>query len=173
MTPDTESGGFDAKQARLENPSGWVKLTHYETVRLLIDALLESPPNHHFNKSELERRTGLSREAIRQHLPFLIELGVVEEVHNESWTEYRLNDDGKVTKELFELSSAVNSVLSGEPKNVQDEPRVTLDDLPDKENEPDRGFIGSPDQVDNSRREIADDDLIDQPPGHIGAINAD
>jgi DNA-binding transcriptional ArsR family regulator len=113
------TSGFDAKQARLDDPSGWIELTRYQTVRLLIDALLESSPNHQFNKSELERRTGMSRESIREHIPRLIELGIIEEVENGGWPEYRLNDDGKVTKELFELNSAVNSVLAGESKESQ------------------------------------------------------
>lgn len=167
MAPEAHGGGFDPKQDRLENPSGWVKLTRYETVRLLVDALLESPPDHQFNKSELERRTGLSREAIREHLPFLVELGVVEEVDSSDWAEYRLNDDGKVTKELLELNSAVNSVLSGEPKNVQKQPRVKLSDIDERKDEPERDSMESLDQIDNSTRELTDDNLIDQPPTEL------
>lgn len=117
---------FDAKQTRLEHPSGWLSLTRFQTTRLLIDALLESPPGHPFNKSELQRRTGMSRDSIREHLPFLVELGIVEEIDEGGWPEYVLNDDGKVTQELFELNSAVNSVLSGEKKNVNTGPEIDL-----------------------------------------------
>lgn len=171
----TSEADFDVKQSRLDDPSGWIRLTRYETVRLLVDALLEAPPDYQFNKSELERRSGVSTEAIRQHLSSLIEMGVVEEVESSEWPEYRLNDDGKVTKELFELNSAVNSVLGGEPKNVQDQtgPSVTLKDARDDDAEFDRNaIVTSIEDVDNSTRETQDDTLIDHPPKQIRA-NAD
>lgn len=168
---------FDIKQSRLDNPSAWVKLTHYESVRLIIDALLEAPPDYQFNKSELKRRTGLSREAIREHLPLLIELGVVREVDTEAWPEYQLNTDGKVTKELFALNSALNSVLSGESKTVdQNGPmQVPVDELDtDSDDSHDTGstFTGVS-EVDNSTRERDDDDLVDSPPSGVASINAD
>ena len=106
------------KRSRLDHPSGWLEITRYETVRLLIDALLEVPPDHRFNKSALQRRTGVSRESIREHLPLLVECGILIEHDSGPWPEYQLNSDGKVTKELFALNSAVNSVLAGEPKNA-------------------------------------------------------
>lgn len=174
MTSNGETE-FDVKQSRLNDPSGWIRLTRYETVRLLVDALLEAPPEYQFNKSELERRAGVSTEAIRKHLPTLIEMGVVEEVEGSGWTEYRLNDDGKVTKELFELNSAVNSVLGGEPKNVQDQagPSVTLKGSRDEDDESDRNaLVMDVEGVDNSNRDARDDTLIDHPPNQI-PVNAD
>ncbi len=170
----SEESGFDAKQARLNNSSGWVELTRYQTVRLLIDALLESSPGHKFNKSELERRTGMSRESIREHIPRLVELGVIEEVSDGGWAEYRLNDDGKVTKELFELNSAANSVLSGGQKNIETEHKketkipesayrevilgrdALLESGSDPENIPD-----------NTGNVSSDDDLIEEPPDRV------
>jgi len=174
MTSNDETE-FDMKQSRLDNPSGWIALTRYETVRLLVDALLEAPPEYQFNKSELERRTGVSAEAIRKHLPTLIEMGIVEEVEGSEWPEYRLNDDGKVPKELFELNSAVNSVLGGEPKNVQDQtgPSVTLKGTRNDDDEFDRSaLVVDVEGVDNSNRKSRDDTLIDYPPSQIPA-NAD
>jgi DNA-binding transcriptional ArsR family regulator len=174
MTSD--ESGFDAKQARLSKSSGWLELTRYQTVRLLIDALLESSPGHKFNKSELERRTGMSRESIRKHIPRLIELGVIEEVDDGGWPEYQLNDDGKVTKELFELNSAANSVLSGGQKDVEVESegetevpdsaqrvvtigRDTLSEFgPEPENMPD-----------NSDDRQPDNDLVAEPPQRAGS----
>lgn len=174
MPTDSGSSEFDMKQSRLDNPSGWIELTRYETVRLLIDALLEAPPGYQFNKSELERRTGVSREAIRTHLPRLIELGVVERQESGEWPEYQLNDDGKVTKELFELNSAVNSVLSGEPKSMDEDVAVpiTLDDFGDDAEG--RGSDLRPPfgDIDNSSRDDRDDDLIDQPPTESSPSNA-
>lgn len=110
--------GFDVKQNRLDHPTGWMALTRYETVRFIIDALLESSPGHKFNKSELARRTGLSREAIRDRIDFLVEIGVVNELSQSGWAEYELNDDGRVTTELFQLNNAVNAVLSGQSKDL-------------------------------------------------------
>lgn len=168
---------FDMKQSRLNDPSAWVKLTRYESVRLIIDALLEAPPDYQFNKSELKRRTGLSREAIREHLPLLIELGVVQKVDTEAWPEYELNDEGKVTKELFALNNALNSVLSGESKTVNQDQKVQIpiDDLDidfsDDENT-DEPFTRIS-EADNSTREDNSDDLVDSPPSGVALINAD
>ncbi|WP_460922713.1 winged helix-turn-helix domain-containing protein [Salinarchaeum chitinilyticum] len=172
--PTEDGSEFDMKQSRLDNPSGWIELTRYETVRLLIDALLEAPPGYQFNKSELERRTGVSREAIREHLPRLIELGIVERLESGAWPEYQLNDDGKVTKELFELNSAVNSVLSGEPKSIDEDVRmpITLDDF-GGDNDEGRSDLHPPfEDIDNASRDDRDDDLIDQPPAGLSTTNA-
>jgi len=172
----SEDGGeFDVKQSRLDDPSGWMKLTRYETVRLLIDALLEAPPEYKFNKSELARRTGLSKESVRQHLPLLVEMGIVEEIEGSEWAEYQLNDDGKVTKELFQLNSAANSVLSGEPKNVANKtaPAVSFKDPNEDNDEFDKKeLVADIDGVDNYRRDDSGDTLIDSPPTKVLA-NAD
>ena len=174
----TSTGGdeFDMKESRLAQPSGWIKLTRYETVRLVIDALLEAPPEYRFNKSELARRAGVSTEAIREHLDTLIDLGVVEEVDGSEWPEYQLNDEGKVTKELFELNSAVNSVLAGEPKNVQNNGSlsVIINEVDaDEGSGYDRSISASAvEWMDNSNRETQHDTLVDRPPNQIPA-NAD
>lgn len=172
MAPSGEPE-FDVKQSRLDEPSGWIRLTRYETVRLIVDALLEAPPEYQFNKSELARRAGVSTEAVRNHLSTLIDMGVIEEKEGSGWSEYRLNDDGKVTKELFELNSAVNSVLSGEAKNVQQQsiPSVTLEDLDDENNDKrDSGpMLGNFEVVDNSKRNAQNDTLVDSPPNRVPA----
>lgn len=110
---------FDMKQNRLERPTGWMKLTRYETVRFIVDALLESSPDHKFNKSELSRRTGMSREAIREHIPLLIDLGVVNKITDSGWAEYQLNGRNRVTKELLGLNSAINAIEAGQTKNLK------------------------------------------------------
>lgn len=125
-TDEAEDLDIDIKQHRLEHPSGWMALVRYETVRLLIDALLESPPGTKFNKSELSRRTGSSRNSIQDHIGLLVELGVVDEIKDSGWAEYRLNDKGRVTTELFELNNAVNAVLSGQSKDIRSGPAVSL-----------------------------------------------
>lgn len=118
MTSNDDTG-FDVKQNRLDRPTGWMKIARYETVRFIIDALIESPPDHKFNKSELSRRTGMSREAIREHLPLLIELGIVNEIDESGWAEYELNDNGRVTKELLQLNNAVNAVEAGQSREIE------------------------------------------------------
>lgn len=121
-----EETDFDVKNHRLESPSGWMKLVRYETVRYLVDALLESPPGMEFNKSELSRRTGMSRNSIKDHIDLLVDLGIVNELDDSGWEEYRLNDEGRVTIELFELNSAVNAVLAGQNKDLEKGPEVNL-----------------------------------------------
>lgn len=172
-----ETSDFDTKQSRLDDPSGWLKLTRYESVRLIIDALLEAPPDYRFNKSELTRRSGLSREAIREHIPLLVELGVVREVDTEAWQEYELNSNGKVTKELFELNSALNSVLSGESKTIEQDDTVSiaidgLDTGSGDDGDNDSLFTRFLDR-NNSTRKTDEDDLIDKPPSGVPPINAD
>lgn len=121
-----ENNEIDVKKHRLEHPSGWMTLVRYETIRFLIDALLETPPDGKLNKSELSRRTGMSRNSISSHIELLVDLGVVSEVDDSGWAEYKLNDSGRVTTELFELNSAVNAVLTGQSKNIREELEVSL-----------------------------------------------
>lgn len=172
-----ETAGSDMKQARLNNPSAWMTLTRYESVRLMIDALLEAPPDYQFNKTDLRRRTGLSREAIREHLPLLVELGVIQEVDSESWPEYKLRTGGKVTKELFALNSALNSVLSGGAKTVE---QTGSPDVPLKESSTEQtdshdtdttllGNLG----VDNATRDRTGDSYVESPPSGGPPANAD
>lgn len=123
---ETGATDFDVKEHRFEDPSGWMRLVRYETTRFLVDALLEAPPGMAFNKSELSRRTGMSRNSIQDHVDLLVDLGVVEELDDSGWAEYRLNDAGRVTVELFELNSAVNAVLSGRSKDVEARPEPDL-----------------------------------------------
>ncbi|WP_436933716.1 winged helix-turn-helix domain-containing protein [Halovenus marina] len=175
MTNDSSSDDFDVKKSRLEtNPSGWMTLTRYETVRLIVDALLEAPPGYQFNKSELERRAGVSREAIREHIPLLIELGVVEEIDNGAWAEYQLNDDGKVTRQIFQLNNAANSVLAGERKNVRSKPIPAVEEAIQIDEEATHHVFQGEDEV---KREIgaqtgASDELIDLPPSQRSVTNA-
>lgn len=129
---DSEGGfvrEFDAKQARKDHPTGWMHLTRYPTTRFIIDTVLESGPSHEFNKSELSRRTGMTRDSIREHLPKLIELGVIEEIDDGGWAEYQLNEQGRVTQALFNLNNAVNAVLAGQSKNMPQHPEIRIDQI--------------------------------------------
>ena len=124
MTADSSSETSEIermKRLHRENPSAWMELVDNQTLPLVIDALLESPPNREFNKTELGKHAGVSRESIRKHLDILLKFGIMEEVPDTSPTCYRLNDKGIVTKELFELKSALNQAGTSENKNISQE----------------------------------------------------
>lgn len=113
--PESES----IKSRRRANPSSWLELTDNQTLPLVVDALLDSPPGKEYNKTELANFAGVSRESVREHIETLLKFGIVEEVDDTTPTRYRLNDHGKATVSLFELNSALNSVASGEKENVE------------------------------------------------------
>ena len=108
-TDDSDSTQTDMKQLRRENPSAWLELTDNQTLPLIIDALLDSPPGREFNKKELGDHAGVSRESVRRYVDTLLRFNIVEEVASTNPRRYRLNDDGKVTRVLFELQSALNA----------------------------------------------------------------
>jgi len=43
----------EKKELRKEHPSGWLYLTQHDAIPILVDALLDLPPNREFNKTEL------------------------------------------------------------------------------------------------------------------------
>jgi len=105
----SDSDRRNATQSRRENPSAWLELTDNQTLPLVVDALLDSPPGREFNKKELGDHAGVSRESVRKYVDTLLKFNVVEEVADTNPQRYRLNDDGKATRALFELQSALNA----------------------------------------------------------------
>lgn len=101
----------ETKELRREHPSGWLYLTQYDAVPILVDALLDLPPNREFNKTELAEHAGVTRQTVGNYIDLLIEVELVEEVPNTSPRRYRVADSD-VVRELFELNSALNSVSS-------------------------------------------------------------
>lgn len=97
------------KELRLEHPSGWLELTRYDGVPIVVDALLDLPPHREFNKSELAAHAGVTRQTVSRHADRLVELNVIEPVVETTPTRYRLAD-GDVVKQLFELNTALNAV---------------------------------------------------------------
>lgn len=112
------NSGHNQEGGRRTEPSPWLELTGNQTLPKVVDALLDAPPGKEFNKKELGDFAGVSRESIRAYIDVLVGFGIMEEVPDSSPTRYRLNDRGKVTVELFELNSALNSVASGEAKII-------------------------------------------------------
>ena len=99
----------EKKDLRKEHPSGWLYLTKNDAIPILVDALLDLPPNREFNKSEFAEHAGVTRQTVGNYTDLLLEVELIEEVPNTSPRRYRVADSN-VVRELFELNSALNSV---------------------------------------------------------------
>lgn len=97
------------KQLRKEHPSGWLYLTQHDAVPILVDALLDLPPNREFNKTEFAEHAGVTRQTVGNYTDLLLEVELVETVPDTSPQRYRVADS-EVVRELFEFNSALNSV---------------------------------------------------------------
>lgn len=96
------------KQTRLDNPSGWLALTRHEAVPILVDALLDWPPDREFTVTEFARHAGVVRQTVSAHVDTLIDVGLVERIPETTPQRYRLAE-GEVTRLLFELNAAINA----------------------------------------------------------------
>ena len=116
--PSTDDQSDDRKtkaRSRLNHPTGFLLLTKHDSVPIIIDALLCSPPRREFNKTELADHAGVSRQSVTNHIDLLLALDVLEEVPNSSPTRYRMPRSA-VVEELFELNSARNAAgMENEP----------------------------------------------------------
>lgn len=97
----------DTKAARLEHPSGFLKLTRHESVPIIVDAILDLPPRREFNKSELAEHAGVTRQTVGAHTDLLVDLDVLEPVPDTSPRRYRVAESD-VVEELFALNGALN-----------------------------------------------------------------
>ena len=109
MSSIEERPETDKKALRLEHPSGWLQLTQHDAIPILVDALLDFPPNREFNKTEFADHAGVTRQTVGNYTELLRELELIETVPNTSPTRYRVADSD-VVRELFELNSALNAV---------------------------------------------------------------
>jgi DNA-binding transcriptional ArsR family regulator len=98
----------ETKQARLNNPSGWLYLTQHESIPLLVDALLDWPPDREFTVREFADHAGVVRQTVSRYINVLVDVGLIETVPETYPQRYRLTDSA-VTRELFELNSAINA----------------------------------------------------------------
>ncbi|WP_435099475.1 hypothetical protein [Halorubrum sp. N11] len=96
------------KELRKEHPSGWLHLTQHDAVPILVDALLDLPPNREFNKTEFAEHAGVTRQTVGNYTDLLLEVELIEEVPKTSPRRYKVADSD-VVRELFELNSALNS----------------------------------------------------------------
>ena len=97
------------KELRKEHPSGWLYLTQHDAIPILVDALLDLPPNREFNKTELAAHAGVTRQTVGNYTDLLCEVELIEDVPNTSPRRYRVADSD-VVRERFALISALNSV---------------------------------------------------------------
>ena len=109
-SPVREAGETDTKEQRLEHPSGLLYLLQYEGVPILLDAVLDLPPEREFNKTEFADHAGVTRQTVGNYIDLLLETRVVEEVPETTPQRYRVTESD-VVRELYELNSALNSVL--------------------------------------------------------------
>jgi len=93
----------------MEHPSGWLYLTQHDAVPILVDALLDLPPNREFNKTEFAEHAGVTRQTVGNYTELLLEVELIEEVPDTSPRRYRVSDSN-VVQELFALNSALNNV---------------------------------------------------------------
>jgi putative transposase len=99
----TSTGAFIGNADRLNH-----ERREYESVPILIDAILTLPPGREFNKTELAEHAGVTRQTVSNYIDVLLETEVVEEVPNASPRRYRVVKSD-VVQELFELNSALNT----------------------------------------------------------------
>lgn len=105
---------MDAEEVRREHPSGWMNLVKKDSIPKIVDALLDSQPGREFNKSELARQAGVSRQTVSKRIDKLCDLEIVEEVNSRSQPRYRLRLQSVVARKIRELNSAVNATLMNE-----------------------------------------------------------
>jgi hypothetical protein len=111
----TQSGveDLDTKELRLEHPSGVLHLFQHESVPILIDAVLDLPPNREMTKTEFADHAGVTRQTVSNYIDLLLEVEVLEDVPNTSPQRYRVAES-TVVEELFGLNSAINTVSESE-----------------------------------------------------------
>jgi len=112
------------KQFKKEFPSGWMEVSRYETLVLIIDALLESPASREFTVQELADKAGSTKKSVEKRIESLVELGIVERLEKgREESRYSLNNQSPITRKLYELNETVNKVTEGEiPKTILDDP---------------------------------------------------
>lgn len=108
----------EIKRMRREYPSGWLELSMYEARALLVDAILDTGPEHEFNHSDLSQRAGITDESVRNHIDVFVDLGLIEPVSMGGTRTYRVNERSRVLFELDNLNSAVNSIRAGKPPSL-------------------------------------------------------
>lgn len=96
------SGAADASDGA-DAESGLEYLGRYESVRLMVDALLEVDPGRALEQEDVHRLTGVSRKRVWHHVEKLVALDALEE----SGETYRVVTDSAVLRSVQSLDAAV------------------------------------------------------------------
>jgi len=124
---ESEIRDMDEKEFRKKFPSGWMELSRYETLVLVIDALLESSPNREFTIPELASASGSSERSVDNRIDSLARLGVVEKLEDREPERYQLNEKSPITQKIFELNKIVEQVKNEElPKTLNPNHRLPV-----------------------------------------------
>lgn len=111
--PPTDSAeNLSMDELRDEYPSGWRILIQNESVRYILDALMDALPGTEFTKSELANEAGVSRQSLYTHLDLLLALGVLEHVGNSSPQRYRVAAESELLDLLHQVNGTVDQRLS-------------------------------------------------------------
>jgi len=97
-----ETGAVEASDAS-DDESGFEYLARLESVRLMLDALLETDPGQSLTQEDVHQLTGVSRKRVWLHVETLVDLAVVDE----SGDEYVVAPFGSVLGLVQSLDAAV------------------------------------------------------------------
>lgn len=86
-----------------DDETGFEYLSQFESVRLMIDALLDADPEQSLTQEAVHQLTGVSRKRVWLHVEKLVELEVVEE----SGDEYVVDAHSPVLRWIQSLDAAV------------------------------------------------------------------
>lgn len=130
---EAEIREMDKKDFRKEFPSGWMEVARYETLALIIDALLESPSSREYTVDELADKAGPSARSIEDRIGSLVELGIVDELEGDrDEPRYCINDRSPITQKLYDLNITVNRVKEGDlPLSMSTEPAEEISNTGD------------------------------------------
>lgn len=103
------------KEYRKNLPSGWMEVARYESLALMIDALLSARPSREFTSGELADQAGITEKTLNQHIDSLRRLEIVNELDEDREdVRYTLNERSPIVQRLFQLNRTVEDVKSGD-----------------------------------------------------------
>lgn len=152
------------KEFRKEFPSGWMEITRYETLVLVVDALLEAPGAREYTQKELASKAGTAEKSVDNHISTLVDIGVLQKLEKDrEEARYTLNNQSPITHKLYELNDTVNRVKDGDlpktvvggpdsentnqPNSISDESRFTMPNYTKTSNGSGTGFQPIADDV--------------------------
>lgn len=120
---DEDIREMSTKEYRKKLPSGWMEVSRYESLALMIDALLSTPTNREFTGTELQEAAGISDRTFDNRIGSLVRLGIVNELEEgREEPRYTLNEKNPITQKIIELNRTVENVKSDDlPKTLADD----------------------------------------------------